>query len=82
MKDKVKVKVQRVEKDDEATKPISISGFVHGVIPEDGFVVKVEGAYSVPIYVRDTDLERARVLRQSKGKPVAIDAESWEGRQG
>jgi hypothetical protein len=80
MQEKVKVKVQRVEVDDEAVKPISISGFVHGVIPEPGFVVKVEGSHGIPIYVRDTDLEKARDLRQRKGKPVAIDADSWKGR--
>lgn len=80
MTETVKVRIQRVKRDDEATKPVSRSGFIVGVIPEDGFVVSVDGPGNIPLYVRDTDIEKARELRERKRKPVVIDAESWNGR--
>jgi len=79
MSDKVQVKIQRVKKDDEAVKPVSLQGFVGATVPCDGFIVKVADSSSAPLFVRDADLERSREIRRRKGRPIFIDAESWEG---
>lgn len=79
MSDELKVKIQRVKQDDEAVKPVSLQGFMGATVPCDGFIVKIDAPSSTPLFVRDTDLEKAGEIRRRKGRPIAIDAESWEG---
>jgi hypothetical protein len=78
MSDRVKVKIARVEKDDRAIMPISISGFIDGVVPVAGFIVSFDGPGSVPLYLRDADIEKAREAYKRKGRSIAVLATSWE----
>jgi len=75
----LKVRLRRVKMLDEESKAIHPDGFVHGVIPDDGFIVFFDGSTSVPLYVRDKDLLKAKEMRDRKNKPISVLADSWEG---
>lgn len=62
---------------ERATRPVSISGFVSGEVPADGFIISYDGPGSVPLFVRDEDIEKAKRVRNEKEKSVSIDAVSW-----
>ena len=76
MSEKVEVKVIRIKKGHPGSRPVG-GGFTHGVIPADGFVVSTNDPMAIPIYIRDEDLERARVSTGRNERPVPVIAESW-----
>ena len=77
MGDPVVVKIKRVLEGESATRPVEIMAFVNAVAPEDGYIVQIAGAMSTPLYIRDSDIEKARKARDGKEKPVTVDAKSW-----
>lgn len=52
---------------------------MYGKYPSDGFVVSIDIPGEFPIFVRDSDLEAARVASEEKGKSVSMTAVSWNG---
>ena len=58
--EKVVVKVECVGGGEQAVKAVSEGGFVIGEIPAPGYVIQLAGPGSVPLFVRDDDLKKAR----------------------
>jgi len=77
MVDPLKIVVKRILHGEESVKAVGSSAFVTGNVPADGFMIHVSEAFQGSIFIRDTDLEKARELRKEKGKLVGVDAESW-----
>ena len=72
----VVVKIKRVLEGESATKAVEAMAFVHAVLPEDGYIIQIAGSMSMPLYIRDSDIENARKARDGKRNPVTVDAES------
>ena len=77
MSDMPVIKIQRVKEGDKAVKPVSLNGFTMGVIPSDGFVIRVGEYNGFPVFVRDSDIQEAQKKRSDKDRPVFVDAVSW-----
>lgn len=79
---KMEVKVKRVAPGDQAPRPVESSSFVSGEVPEDGYIVSCNAPGSIPLYVRDSDLEKAKARREEKGRALDVVAQSWEDKNG
>ena len=76
--EKPMVRVRAVKAGDEVVKMVSVCGFTDGVVPEDGFIIQLEGSQgNFPIYVRGSDLVSAQQARTEAGRPVPVRAQSW-----
>ena len=75
------VRVKRVKAGDVEVAPVGFSGFVSARVPSDGFIVFAshETVSSIPIYIRDDDMEKARQGANKRGAPIVVDAQSWAG---
>ena len=77
MVDALKIVIKRILHGEESVKTVGLSAFVTGKVPADGFMIQVSNSIQGSIFIRDSDLEKARALRKEKGKLVGIDAQSW-----
>lgn len=75
----LKIRIKRVRKGDTETKVVFAEALAQGEVPEDGYIVLREGSHGLPLYIRESDLEEARMATSGKGLPVWIDAKSWKG---
>lgn len=72
-----KIGIKRVKKGERGSKTLEPDGFTHGVYPADGFLIFEKQFKTIPFFVRDTDLEKARNMRKVD-ETASIDALSWE----
>lgn len=77
----VKVKIKRVKSEEVGTRVIAVGSLFTSEYPADGFVIQIDGSGSLPLYVRDEDIEEARRVRDEKGKAVTVTAQSWDSQE-
>lgn len=82
MSDSLPIKIKRVFKEDRTSRPIAKTGFILGTVPENGFIIAIEGTNEIPLYVRDSDLKMAKEASSEKKKSVAVMAVSWNSPEG
>jgi len=69
--------IRRVLAGERTTRPVSAAGFASGEVPANGFVVSFDGPHSIPLFIRDEDIESAKAVREEKDRSVAVKAISW-----
>jgi hypothetical protein len=71
------VTIRRVRAGDSDQRTLTVSSFCHARIPENGFVIREDagsGIQGIPIYIRDSDLTRAKNLTNDE----EIVVRPWE----
>jgi hypothetical protein len=82
MPDRVVIKVMRVGAGQTESHPVVLGGIVSDVTPADGYIITTNGPGQIPLYVRDSDIQRALEAYLSKGRSISIKAESWDDAEG